>query len=481
MNERHATTNDDARLSRRSFLKLGGGGLLLAAGSGFGALQLSGRASALEPIRVGLAATDGWVSLPMAGNGTPGVTPQVPFFPDDFRPEEHLNLYSFGFRDVSMFNRAFNGSAGAREEAILGLRGLVQHTSPVLYRGLRDGTWTDFRVGERIEMELWNLGLSMRPDLADGHTIHWHGFPNAIPYFDGVPETSISVPAGRSFVYEFIPEVAGTYMYHCHFEDVEHVQMGMTGIVFVRPADYDASVPDHKTVFGSSPDPASQSRFDREYTWMITEIDLEEHWLSSHVQQPDWTEHRPDVFMINGRTFPDTLVPSFDNQTSVDRILRPENYAPTDRLRFQPVGSVVRGNGGETVLVRIANLGFRSHSLEIAGLPMRIVGIDAKPAFAGRDSYAETNLGGGYTANGGYESGPRADAGFVTNTLDVAPGASFDVLLDLPDNPSSEVLRFPFASRGVSGTGDPFGGGAMRSEVHVHPNGSLPAQTEPNF
>jgi hypothetical protein len=24
-------------------------------------------------------------------------------------------------------------------------------------------------------------------------------------------------------------------MYHCHFEDVEHVQIGMTGIVFVRP------------------------------------------------------------------------------------------------------------------------------------------------------------------------------------------------------------------------------------------------------
>jgi hypothetical protein len=25
-------------------------------------------------------------------------------------------------------------------------------------------------------------------------------------------------------------------MYHCHVEDVEHVQMGMTGLVFVRPA-----------------------------------------------------------------------------------------------------------------------------------------------------------------------------------------------------------------------------------------------------
>ena len=65
--------------------------------------------------------------------------------------------------------------------------------------------------------------------------MHWHGFVNAIPLFDGVPELSISVPIGRDFTYFYRPHDPGTYMYHCHFEDVEHVQMGMTGIVYVRP------------------------------------------------------------------------------------------------------------------------------------------------------------------------------------------------------------------------------------------------------
>ena len=75
----------------------------------------------------------------------------------------------------------------------------------------------------------------MRPDLFDAHTLHWHGFRNVIPFFDGEPTGSVSVPAGTVFRYVYRPRDPGTYMYHCHVEDVEHVQMGMTGIVFVRP------------------------------------------------------------------------------------------------------------------------------------------------------------------------------------------------------------------------------------------------------
>src|SRR5437764_14255502 len=84
-------------------------------------------------------------------------------------------------------------------------------------------------------MALTNLGLAQRPDLYERHTLHWHVFVNAIPLFDGVPELSLAVPIGRDFTYFYRPHDAGTYMYHCHFEDVEHVQMGMTGMVFVRP------------------------------------------------------------------------------------------------------------------------------------------------------------------------------------------------------------------------------------------------------
>ena len=75
----------------------------------------------------------------------------------------------------------------------------------------------------------------MRPDLFDPHTIHWHGFANQIPYFDGVPDASLSVPSGSELVYRYMPTDVGTYMYHCHVEDVEHVHMGLTGMLFVRP------------------------------------------------------------------------------------------------------------------------------------------------------------------------------------------------------------------------------------------------------
>ncbi len=450
------------RFSRRRVLKIALGTAAAAAVGLPVALRRSEGASAAEPTRVGLAATDGWISLPIASPGVAGVPTQYPIWPDELAPDD-LNLYAFGFREVTVLGDDYS--------LVSQVRNKVQNTSPPLYRGKVGTEWRDFRVGDRILMELWNLGLAQRPDLADGHTVHWHGFPNQVPYYDGVPETSISVPVARSFTYEFLPNEPGTYMYHCHFEDVEHVQMGMTGVLFVRPLDYDGSTPALKTAYGAG----TESEFDREFTWMITEIDLEEHWLSSHVQQPDWTEHRPGVFMINGRTFPDTLVPSADvSETPLD----PPSPGGVDRLKYQPVTSLISGNSGETVLVRIANLGFRSHSLQLSGLPMKIVAIDAKPIHEGRLSYGDGDLA-VYDANGAFDTGARSERIYETNSIDVAPGRSIDVLITMPT--VTELTKYPFAARGITGTGDPLGGGSMRSEVHVHPAGTLSVQDEPNF
>ena len=58
-----------------------------------------------------------------------------------------------------------------------------------------------FDEEDEIFITLTNLGLQVRPDLFDGHTLHWHGFVNAIPLFDGVPELSLAVPMGRDFTY----------------------------------------------------------------------------------------------------------------------------------------------------------------------------------------------------------------------------------------------------------------------------------------
>ena len=73
--------------------------------------------------------------------------------------------------------------------------------------------------GKETFLTLYNLGLAFRPDLIDSHTVHFHGFKNAIPMFDGEPASSVAVPIGRNLTYAYRPRDPGMYMYHCHFED----------------------------------------------------------------------------------------------------------------------------------------------------------------------------------------------------------------------------------------------------------------------
>jgi len=44
--------------------------------------------------------------------------------------------------------------------------------------------------GQELYLSLTNVGMIMRPDLFDSHSVHWHGFLNAASVFDGVPEVS---------------------------------------------------------------------------------------------------------------------------------------------------------------------------------------------------------------------------------------------------------------------------------------------------
>ena len=201
-------------LSRRTLLA--GGGVLGGAALLGGRVRDDGRVTRLQPSaavthprkEVHLVGTDGWVSMPTDAPADP------PFFPDSLAPSP-FDTYVFGFRDVT----------GLTAAQMAAQRGKAQISAPMLA----------FDEEDDIFITLTNLGLLQRPDLFDGHTLHWHGFVNAIPLFDGVPELSLAVPVGRDFTYFYRPHDAGTYMYHCHFEDVEHVQMGMTGMVFVRP------------------------------------------------------------------------------------------------------------------------------------------------------------------------------------------------------------------------------------------------------
>jgi FtsP/CotA-like multicopper oxidase with cupredoxin domain len=421
------------RLSRRDFLKLAGSGLLAAGGLGLFRKYLSPELVALAqmeaPDKV-FAATDGWIYLP------PLPTPS-PYHPDDLSPDPSLfTTYVFGFRDVT----------GMTETQILNQKMKAQHSAPMF--------WLD--QDQQFRVEIRNLGLQMRPDLIDAHTLHFHGFKNAIPFFDGEPSSSVSVPINRSFTYVYRPHDPGTYMFHCHVEDTEHVHMGMTGLVFIRPAQNGNTslYPSGKYVFN---DGDGSTGYDREFGMLLSEMWVDSHWADSHIQLPEWSDYKPDFSMINGRVYPDTLAPNGQGFDANGDLIAPDGFP---YLQYQPISSLVQCNEGERVLLRFANLGFMQASMTLEGIPMRIVGKDA------------THLN-----NGG------VDLSYLTNTITISPGESFDAIFNAPPHSGGsepDVYLLYNRNFSMSHSIGGFGVGKQMTEVRVYPAGTLPPQTEPN-
>jgi FtsP/CotA-like multicopper oxidase with cupredoxin domain len=88
---------------------------------------------------------------------------------------------------------------------------------------------------DELFLTLTNVGMIMRPDLFEQHTVHFHGYPNAASFYDGVPDASVAISIGASFSYYYLAPDAGTYFWHCHISPPEHLQMGMVGQLYVRP------------------------------------------------------------------------------------------------------------------------------------------------------------------------------------------------------------------------------------------------------
>ena len=95
------------------------------------------------------------------------------------------------------------------------------------------------KEGEQMYLSLTNVGMTMRPDLFDPHSVHYHGFPNATNVFDGVPESAVTINQGATYTYYYNLVEPGTYLYHCHVEATEHMQMGMLGQFYVLPRQND--------------------------------------------------------------------------------------------------------------------------------------------------------------------------------------------------------------------------------------------------
>lgn len=455
-------------LSRRDFLKIAGGAAFFTAGASVlpqylrKALLPEAVAEAADPApNLFFGGTDGWIHLPPE----PAIPP---YHPDPLAPAP-FTTYIFGFRNIT----GLDATQRANQ------KNKAQHNAPLFWvKQFDPNNPVDFRV------QITNLGLANRPDLFDAHTLHWHGFRNVIPFFDGEPTGSVSVPAGTNFTYVYRPREAGTYMYHCHVEDVEHVHMGMTGMVFVRPLqDNDTAMlnlgqsraaPNNKPFKGFAyNDGDGSTGFDREFAMFLSEVWAEAHWADAHIQLPEWSDYKVDFAMLNGRVYPDTLAPngSIDPFNPVrdanGDLIPPGGWGGGfDHLQYQPLSGLVQCNAGERVLLRFANLGFKEAAMTLTGMQMQVVGKDATP-MRGRQNPDLSH----------------ADTSYLTNTLSFGAGESIDAIFTAPpyQGPGAYdtylLFNRAYAESNNLATG---GFGGQTTEVRVYPAGTLGTQSIPN-
>lgn len=189
--------------------------------------------------------------------------------------------------------------------------------------------------GDQVEIVFTNLGTG-HPDVRSmAHTIHLHGL-DVPEWTDGVLKT---VQPGDSFTYAFTATHAGTYWYHCHVDTIQHLTMGMYGSVVVRAKD------------GAAQAWTGGPAYDREYSLILSEADPAWHAAVEQGASFDRTNYNPRYFFINGRSFPDVL------------------NEPAD---------LIRGQKGETALVRLINTGYTWKSMHMHGFHFDVIASDGR-------------------------------------------------------------------------------------------------------
>jgi len=333
-------------------------------------------------------------------------------------------------------------------------------------------------------LTLTNVGMIMRPDLFEQHTVHFHGYPNASSFYDGVPDASVAINIGGSFTYYYLAPDAGTYFWHCHITPPEHLQMGMVGQLYVRPrqnrvpagtslfsalqtqqSDLRTACNSATDILCSNPPPTDlgilpgqsaatvavtgvkyayndgdgSTAYDVEYPLQIHGFDPNFHFVGMTFNPEAFADMKDKYFLLNGRSYPDTVMAG------------PMATQTTDgSMHFsQPLPAIINIPVGKRALLRISDLDVTEYqTLASLGIPMQVIGYNAKLL---RDQ-AGNNL---------Y---------YTTNSITLAGGESLDVILDASDTakyPSGSVfyLYTPNLDH-LSNDAENFGG--LMTEVRIN-------------
>jgi FtsP/CotA-like multicopper oxidase with cupredoxin domain len=327
-------------------------------------------------------------------------------------------------------------------------------------------------------LTLSNPGMIMRPDLFEQHTVHFHGYPNASSYFDGVPDASVAINIAGSFTYYYTAPDAGTYFWHCHITPPEHLQMGMIGQLYVRPRQSrltslqplrNALVASNRKAAvdpaasglscsdilctGQTPAPPANAatgggkyayndgdgstRYDVEYPIQMMGFDPNFHYVGMTFNPESFADMKDKYFTLSGRSYPDTINPRPISTLSADGVSRPAQPLPS-------LITIDKRAGQTRALLRISDLSVTEFTtLATLGIPMTVIAQNARLLrdMAGNNLYSDTN------------------------SITLGGGESVDVILDATNIPPGTYFLYSTNLDHLSNDAENFGG--MMTEIQV--------------
>ena len=207
------------------------------------------------------------------------------------------------------------------------------------------------------------------------------------------------------------------------------MQMGMIGNLWVEPRQNIVGyapngVPAGKYVYN---DQDGSTAYDVEFPVQITGFDGNFHKQHIAVQPLPFADMFDDYPMFNGRGYPDTVNPG---------TLAPPVWDGETMAESQKVSSLITATAGQKILLRLSNVETVDFStVTVLGIPMRVVGKDAKQL-----------------------RGPGGSYSYVTNSLTLGGGQSADVILDTTGIPAGTYFLYTSNLHKLSNGPEDFGG-----------------------
>jgi len=180
------------------------------------------------------------------------------------------------------------------------------------------------------------------------------------------PLTKEVLPGG-SVSYTFTASQPGTYTYYSGTNPDLQIEMGLVGVLIVRPYGYVQGDPSTYKAY-NHPD----SQYRREYLFFLSEMDPLIHQAVLFGWPIDTTTFWPVYWFINGRTAPDTMSMAFD-----------------PLLPTQPYNCMPATHPGEKVLLRIVGGGRDSHPYHTHGNHVRVIARDGRLVSSGPGAGAD--------------------------------------------------------------------------------------------